>query len=89
MTDQGFRCVGAADEGFSIELDGRSVEIPGGMSVLGALLLQADGDQQPDWFCAIGQCQRCRMRVNGHEAIACQTYPRPGDRIDTSDGWSG
>lgn len=90
MTGQGFRYRGtAAEESVRVTLDGRAVDIPRGVSVLGALLLQADGDQQPDWFCAIGQCQRCRVRVNGDELIACQTYLAPGDRIETPESWSG
>ncbi|MEX0373026.1 2Fe-2S iron-sulfur cluster-binding protein [Spiribacter roseus] len=89
MTGPGFRCLEVAGEGIRVEIDGRSVEIPRGVSVLGALLLQADQGQRPDWFCAIGQCQRCRVRVNGHETTACQAYPAPGDRIETPKGWSG
>ncbi|TVO62401.1 (2Fe-2S)-binding protein [Spiribacter vilamensis] len=70
-------------------MNGEPLEVPRGMSVLAGLLIRADDASSPGWFCAIGQCQRCRVRINGREAVACQTSPAEGDVIETRDSWSG
>ncbi|MEX0449013.1 2Fe-2S iron-sulfur cluster-binding protein [Spiribacter sp. 221] len=93
MSGQGFRPVRDAGERIMVAIDGVRHELPAGMSVLAALLCAdavADGRvTPPDWFCGIGQCQRCRVCVNGQEVIACQVPARPGDVIDTRGDWSG
>ncbi len=87
MSGQGFRPVRDAGEWITVAIDGGQHELPAGMSVLAALLCAdavADGRvMPPDWFCGIGQCQRCRVRINGREAIACQAVVRTGDVIET------
>lgn len=89
MTGPRFRPLAAPAEWISVQLNGESVDVPRGMSVLAALLTHGEDTPSPDWFCAIGQCQRCRLRVNDREVTACQTYPGKGDRIETRDDWSG
>ncbi|MEX0431271.1 2Fe-2S iron-sulfur cluster-binding protein [Spiribacter insolitus] len=93
MSGQGFRPVRDSGERIMVAIDGVEHELPAGMSVLAALLCAdavAEGRvTPPDWFCGIGQCQRCRVRINGREAAACQTPARPGDVIETRENWSG
>ncbi len=97
MSGPGFRAVDGPIEPadwVTVQVDGRATQLPSGSSVLAALLQHAGraGEttaQAPDWFCAIGQCQRCRVRINGREAIACQVQVQAGDVIDTQESWSG
>ena len=93
MSGQGFRPVRDAGERITVTIDGVQHELPAGMSLLAALLCAdavADGRvTTPDWFCGIGQCQRCRVRMNGREVIACQALVRSGDAIETLGDWSG
>ena len=93
MSGRGFRPVRDRGERVTAVINGVQRELPGGMSVLAALLC-ADGahdarEKAPDWFCAIGQCQRCRVRVNHREVLACQTPIAAGDIIETGGDWSG
>ena len=37
-----------------------------------------------DFHCAIGQCQRCLVRVDGAVRAACLYVPKGGEAIDTS-----
>ncbi|RZU99346.1 2Fe-2S iron-sulfur cluster-binding protein [Spiribacter vilamensis] len=89
MTEPRFRPLLEPADWIGVRLNGEPLEVPRGMSVLAGLLIRADDASSPGWFCAIGQCQRCRVRINGREAVACQTSPAEGDVIETRDSWSG
>lgn len=67
-----------------IHIDGEACEVPGDRSLLAGLLARA---APIDFLCAIGQCQRCVVRVNGREQVACLTVPRPGDEVETPARW--
>ncbi|HKJ96009.1 MAG TPA: 2Fe-2S iron-sulfur cluster-binding protein [Gammaproteobacteria bacterium] len=70
-----------------ITVDGRRTTAYSDRTVLAALL--SDTGSQLDFFCAIGQCQRCMVRINGREDIACLAFPAEGDRIETPALWHG
>ena len=72
----------AADTGttVTITVDGRALQAPRGQSLLAALLSNGAG---VEFHCAIGQCQRCLVRVNGRVETACLYLPKDGDIIHT------
>lgn len=89
MSAARFRPVDASEASIRLTVEGVSIQVPAGMSVLAALLTAADARAEPDWFCAIGQCQRCRVWVNGQPAIACQRMAQDGDDVAIGNHWSG
>lgn len=86
MSAQGFRAIRPAEKTVRVTLNGERRALPADGSLLAGLLQQAE---RLDWFCAIGQCQRCRVQINGQEALACQVGVQDGDIIDTPGDWSG
>lgn len=64
-----------------ITVDGTPVTVAAGRSLLAALL--ATGSTSVSFFCAIGQCQRCVVRVNGVARLACLVHPADGDMVET------
>ncbi|WP_440996055.1 2Fe-2S iron-sulfur cluster-binding protein [Arhodomonas sp. SL1] len=81
MSETAFRPAGPApDQTAEVTVDGAAVALPANRSLLAGLLMAGS---TVDFFCAIGQCQRCRVRVNGETVIACRYTPRPGDTIET------
>lgn len=83
----GFRALDPADSGsVRIVVDGAAVEVPAGRSLL-AGLLTAPGIEI-GFFCAIGQCQQCVVRVNGRARAACMVQPAAGDRVETRPRWA-
>lgn len=71
----------------SVSIDGSPARVSSRRSVLAALL--TGSGPQIDYFCAIGQCQRCMVRINGREDIACLSFPAEGDTIETPALWQG
>ncbi|MDZ7787522.1 MAG: 2Fe-2S iron-sulfur cluster-binding protein, partial [Halofilum sp. (in: g-proteobacteria)] len=78
----GFRTLQSADgdSRIGIVVDGIPVEVPAGRSLLAALLAAPGVDI--GFFCAIGQCQQCIVRINGYARAACMVRPEAGDRVE-------
>ncbi|MCS4503091.1 hypothetical protein KBTX_02286 [wastewater metagenome] len=83
MSERGFRFIDTPETAIEVTVDGALRHLPAGRSLLAGLLATADG--APDFFCAIGQCQRCRVRVNGTSEVACLYTPRDGDTVETPE----
>ena len=71
-------------------VDGRSVRVAAGTSVAAALVYGGDGvarhsvsGQPRAPLCGMGICQECRLRVDGHIRLACQTVCEDGMQIQT------
>ena len=71
-------------------VDGRSVRVAAGTSVAAALAHGGDGvarhsvsGQPRAPLCGMGICQECRLRVDGHIRLACQTVCEDGMQIQT------
>jgi aerobic-type carbon monoxide dehydrogenase small subunit (CoxS/CutS family) len=64
-----------------IIVDGARVTVAADRSLLAGLL--AAGDTGIEFFCAIGQCQRCIVRINGVARPACLLRPSEGDVVET------
>ncbi len=75
-----YRALDDADGTVTVTVDGSQRRVPANQSFLAALLC---GNSAPAFTCAIGQCQRCLIQVNGTPRLACMTYPTAGDRIET------
>lgn len=75
----------------SLHIDGRPCEVPSGISVAAALALQgvtllrrSPGGQPRAVFCGMGQCQECRVRIDGRaQRLACMTPVAAGMRVET------
>ncbi len=78
-------CTPPADDLVELTVDGEAVALPANRSLLAGLL--ASAPTAVDFFCAIGQCERCVMRINGLERVACLTRPREGDVVETPARW--
>ena len=76
-----YRSIAPSRETVSIAVDGRTIALPKGQSLLAALLANA---VTADFHCAIGQCQRCLVRVDGRVETACLYVPKGGEIVDTS-----
>ena len=80
MTAPAFHSLGDTDETVPVTLNGADRRLAANRSLLAALLCT---DSAPTFTCAIGQCQRCLVRVNGAPRLACMTYAAAGDEIET------
>jgi aerobic-type carbon monoxide dehydrogenase small subunit (CoxS/CutS family) len=78
-----------------ILVDGVAVDVPRGVTVAAALVA-ADAlctrrsvtGQRRFAFCGIGQCQECRVTVDGcANQLACRTICADGMAIDTGGDW--
>lgn len=85
-----FRSIVSPDKHVTLTVDGKSVTAPRGQSLLAFLLAAGMPGAAADFHCAIGQCQRCLVRVDGKVRAACLTVPQGGETIDTgaTDGRS-
>ncbi len=79
MSRAPFQALAEADETVSVTVNGARRRLNPSQSLLAALLCE---DSAPPFTCAIGQCQRCLVQVNGLPQLACLTYPTAGDRIE-------
>lgn len=75
-----YHFVNQAPEHINITVDGQPVQVPAGRSLLAGM---AVAGLAPAFFCAIGQCQRCAVHINGHMEIACLAVPEAGDQVET------
>ncbi|WP_210638889.1 (2Fe-2S)-binding protein [Pseudomonas sp. Tri1] len=71
-------------------LDGHRLSVASGTSVAAALALGSDGSsrtsvsgQRRAPLCGMGICQECRVTIDGHRRLACQTLCRDGMRVQT------
>jgi aerobic-type carbon monoxide dehydrogenase small subunit (CoxS/CutS family) len=79
----GYRFRDAPDE-LSLTVDGTAFAAAAGRSLLAALLAAGRAGAAADFNCAIGQCQRCLVRVDGVPKLACLYYPQGGERVATA-----
>ncbi len=75
-----------------VTMEGHSIEVRAGSSVAAALALRPPGvtrrSVSSEWrapFCGMGVCQECRVLIDGHERLACQTICQEGMQIVTTD----
>jgi aerobic-type carbon monoxide dehydrogenase small subunit (CoxS/CutS family) len=80
MSPAPFQALAEADETVAVTVNGVPRRLNARQSLLAALLCAGSA---PPFTCAIGQCQRCLVQVNGLRQLACLTYPSAGDRIET------
>jgi NADPH-dependent 2,4-dienoyl-CoA reductase/sulfur reductase-like enzyme len=73
-----------------IRLDGQQVSVAAGSSVAAALAarppsnsrVSVSGERRAA-FCGMGVCHECRVLIDGHLRLACQTRCREGMQVDT------
>jgi aerobic-type carbon monoxide dehydrogenase small subunit (CoxS/CutS family) len=70
-------------ETIALTVDGAPLAAAAGRSLLAALLATGRAGAAADFNCAIGQCQRCLVRIDGVVRAACLYYPRGGERVET------
>lgn len=79
-------------ESFEIEVDGEKITAYEGETVAAALIASGKivfrttkaGKSPRGLYCGIGQCQECRMTINGvPDTLACQTSVSPGLKVET------
>jgi predicted molibdopterin-dependent oxidoreductase YjgC len=76
-------------------VDGVAVEVPRGVTVVAALVVagtlctrRSVTGQRRFAFCGIGQCQECRVTVDGRpNRLACRTVCTDGMAIATGGDW--
>jgi len=73
-----------------IQLDGQPMRVASGSSVAAALAARSPGNsrisvsgEKRAAFCGMGVCHECRVLIDGHLRLACQTPCREGMRVDT------
>jgi D-hydroxyproline dehydrogenase subunit gamma len=68
----------------AIMVDGEAFGAAAGRSLLASLLAAGRAGAAADFSCAIGQCQRCIVKLDGVARPACLVYPRGGERVETT-----
>ena len=76
-------------------VDGVAVDVPRGVAVAAALVAAGSlctrrsvTGQRRFAFCGIGQCQECRVTVDGRgNQLACRTICADGMTIETGGDW--
>lgn len=79
-----YRSIVGERDTVSITVDGRPLSVVRGRTLLAALLADGAAGAAEDFHCAIGQCQRCLLRVDGVVHAACLYVPKGGESVDTS-----
>lgn len=82
------------DKLVDVVVDGRSVSVVAGVSVIAALVIadslctrRSVGGEARFALCGMGQCQECRVTIDGRaHRLACQVCCVAGMRIDTAVG---
>ncbi len=77
-----------------VSVDGRTVSVDAGASVVAALVVAGQlctrrsvGGELRFALCGIGQCQECRVTINGRaQQLACQVRCVAGMQIVTGAG---
>ena len=78
-----------------VTVDTTTVDVPAGASVVAALVIAGSMCTRravtggPRFaFCGIGQCQECRVTIDGRpHRLACRTVCAPGMIIETGGDW--
>lgn len=78
-----FRRLAGGPDTVTVSVNGAHVALPRGSSLLAALLVAGAPGAAADFHCAIGQCQRCLVRVDGKVRVACLYVPNGGESVDT------
>lgn len=75
----------------TIEVDGQTMTVEFGVSVMAALSQNGPGltrlsvqGEPRSALCGMGICQECSVTVNGLRRLACQTAVEPGMRVHTA-----
>jgi len=79
-----YRSIAGGRDTVSITVDGKPLSVVRGRTLLAALLVDEAAGAAEDFHCAIGQCQRCLLRVDGVVHAACLYVPKGGEAVDTS-----
>jgi aerobic-type carbon monoxide dehydrogenase small subunit (CoxS/CutS family) len=79
----GFRLTDPGAAAVAVTLDGNPTTVAAGRSLLASLLAL---DVAVEFLCAIGQCQRCLVLIDGARRPACLHYPQEGEAIVTTQG---
>lgn len=82
------------DKRVDVVVDGRSVSVAAGVSVVAALVIanslctrRSVGGEVRFALCGMGQCQECRVTIDGRaHQLACQVCCVAGMRIETALG---
>ncbi|MEV7413741.1 (2Fe-2S)-binding protein [Streptomyces sp. NPDC089919] len=86
---------GAPATSYTLEFDGRAIEVQEGQSIAAALWgagvlswrTTRGGGAPRGVFCGIGACYDCLVTVNGRaNQRACLVPARPGDTVTTQEG---
>jgi aerobic-type carbon monoxide dehydrogenase small subunit (CoxS/CutS family) len=80
----GFRSVLPAGDEIAVTVDGKPLSLRRGRSLLAALLLADRAGAAADFFCAIGQCQRCLVIMDDRPVLACLAVPKGGETVSTA-----
>jgi len=80
---------------YRVTVDTTTVDVPAGASVVAALVIAGSMCTRravtggPRFaFCGIGQCQECRVTIDGRpHRLACRTVCAPGMIIETGGDW--
>ena len=83
MSPSGFRSVLPPGDEIAVTVDGVALTMQRGRSLLAALLLSDRAGDAADFFCAIGQCQRCLVVMDDRAVLACLAYPKGGEVVST------
>jgi len=74
------------------QLNGQAAQVPAGTSIAAALYVCGDGvarhsvrGQARAPVCGMGVCLECRVLVNGHSQLACQTLCAPGMVVQSGE----
>ncbi|AZC16877.1 MULTISPECIES: (2Fe-2S)-binding protein [Pseudomonas] len=74
-----------------IYLDQQPLQVRPGISVAAALAASGDLRTRTSCtgrprapFCGMGICHECRMTIDGHRQLACQTLCRDGMQVERS-----
>lgn len=76
----------------TLHINGQTHAVPAGITVAAALRRCAVGafgtaasGQPRDVFCGMGQCQACRVRIDGQgESLACMRNVADGMQVETA-----
>lgn len=73
----------------NIQLDGRPLTVPDGLTVAVAVARSGDDTTRVSCagaprapFCGMGVCQECRMTIDGRRRLAFQTLCREGMQVE-------
>jgi aerobic-type carbon monoxide dehydrogenase small subunit (CoxS/CutS family) len=83
MSPSGFRSVLPPGDEIVVTVDGVALTLQRGRSLLAGLLLSDRAGAAADFFCAIGQCQRCLVVMDDRAVLACLAHPKGGEAIST------